>query len=120
MAVSDIIAEMAANPLTGGLTLTGGEPFYQAAGCAQIAAAACEKGLDVWVFTGYTFEELADRADAEPDVKALLELADVLVDGRFVLAERTLSLKWRGSRNQRLIDVRKSLAGGSAVELIES
>ena len=117
MPAGKIISEMSGNPLSDGLTLSGGEPFSQAADCAQIAEAACEKGLNVWVYSGYTFEELMDKASAEPDTKRLLRLTDVLVDGRFLLAERSLSLKWRGSRNQRVLDVPKSLAAGKAVVL---
>jgi len=117
--VDDIISEMKRNPLTDGLTLSGGEPFQQAADCVRLAAAARETGLNVWTFSGFTFEELALQAGNEPDVKKLLELTDVLIDGRFVLAERTLSTKWRGSLNQRVLDVPKSLAAGSAVELEE-
>ena len=115
--VEDIISDMLANPLTDGLTLSGGEPFLQAADCAKIAAAAREKGLNVWVFTGCIFEELLFRAIADPEVGSLLELTDVLVDGEFILSERTLSLKWRGSRNQRILDVQKSLADGKPVDL---
>ena len=117
MTVEEIIAEMSRNPLTDGLTLSGGEPSMQAAGCAQLASAARTKGLSVWMYSGYTFEELISRAKAEPDVRELLELIDVLVDGRFKLEERTLSTRWRGSQNQRVLDVQKSLAQGSAVQL---
>ena len=116
--VGEVIAQLRSNPLTDGLTLSGGEPFLQAADCAQLAAAARVDGLNVWVFTGYTFDELLERASSEPDVLRLLLLTDVLVDGRFVLAERSLSLKWRGSKNQRLLDVEKSLAAGLAVEFV--
>jgi len=115
--ISEIIAEMDENPLTDGLTLTGGEPFMQAAGCAQIAAAAREKGLNVWVYSGNTFEELLAKADMDSSIKGLLELCDVLVDGPFILSERSLSVKWRGSRNQRVVDVKKSLEAGEAVIL---
>jgi len=115
--VDGIIAEMSRNPLTDGLTLSGGEPSVQAADCAKLAAAARKKGLNVWFYSGYTFEELTSRANVEPDVRELLELTDVLVDGRFRLNERTLSTKWRGSLNQRIIDIPKSLAAGAAVEL---
>ena len=111
----DLIAEMLSNPMTDGLTLTGGEPFLQPEECAKLAAAAREKGLNVWVFTGYTFEELLTRSETEPCIKELLELTDTLVDSPFALAERTLSLKWRGSANQRVLDVPKSLARGEAV-----
>lgn len=119
MTVDEIIREMEKNPLTDGLTLTGGEPFLQAEECALLAQAAREKGLDVWVYSGYTFEELFARAGAEPGIAAMLGAADVLVDGQFVLSERSLSAKWRGSTNQRLIDVPRSLAAGAAVEASE-
>ena len=117
MPVDEIITEMLGNPLTDGLTLSGGEPFLQSADCLRLAAAAHEKGLNVWVFTGFRFEELMHRAIADPEFSELLKLTDVLVDGPFLLPERTLSLKWRGSRNQRVIDVRESLTSGSVVEL---
>jgi len=112
MQVDDIIKEMLSNTLTDGLTLSGGEPFEQAADCASLAAAARENGLSVWVFTGNTFKELQRKAEKKPSVRKLLALTDVLVDGRFILADRTLSLKWCGSKNQRVIDVQKSLLTG--------
>lgn len=118
MTVEDIVAEMTRNPLTDGLTLTGGEPFIQAADCSKIAAAARRCGLNVWVYSGYTYEELTVRAGSDRAVLDLLRLTDVLMDGRFVLRERTLSVKWRGSSNQRAIDVPNSLASGEAVEII--
>jgi anaerobic ribonucleoside-triphosphate reductase activating protein len=116
MAVEEVIRQMLSNPLTDGVTLTGGEPFFQPAACAEIAEAAKKAGLNVWAYTGYTFEYLFNLSD--PNKKKLLILTDVLVDGRFILAERSLSVKWRGSRNQRLIDVKKSLAEGKAIDLI--
>jgi len=114
--VQDVIAKMLSNPLTDGVTLSGGEPFAQAADCLKIAEAAHAHGLNVWAYSGYTFEQLLSSPDA--DVAALLREADVLVDGPFVLAQRSLSLKWRGSPNQRVIDVKKSLESGKA-EVIE-
>ena len=116
ISVDELIAEMLGNPLTDGLTLSGGEPFLQAAECVKLAAAAREKNLNVWAYSGYTFEELMLGARSEPPVRDLLDLIDVLVDGKFVLAERTLSLKWRGSRNQRALDLQKSIETGQAVE----
>jgi len=117
MSVGEIIAEMQSNPLTDGLTLTGGEPFLQAGECVELAAFAREKGMNVWVYSGYTFDELLSISKTDQAVSQLLEFSHVLVDGRFVLAQRSLSIKWRGSRNQRLIDLPKSLALGEAVEL---
>jgi anaerobic ribonucleoside-triphosphate reductase activating protein len=108
---------MLGNPLTDGLTLSGGEPFLQAAECEKLAAAARVKGLNVWAYTGYTFEELLAVARSDRTVGYLLQLVDVLVDGRFIKEERTLQLKWRGSKNQRVLDAPKSLARRKAVEL---
>ena len=113
----ELIAQMRSNPLTDGLTLSGGEPFLQAAECGKLAAAARENGLNVWAYTGSTFEQLLQRAQSDPAVGGLLSLTDVLVDGPFKLPERSLSLRWRGSRNQRVIDVPESLTAGAAVEL---
>jgi len=113
LAPEAIIARMLDNPLTDGLTLSGGEPFAQAGDCAKIAWAAREKGLNVWAYSGWTLEQLLARND--PEINILLSLCDVLVDGPFVLKERSLELKWKGSANQRVLDVPKSLAAGEAV-----
>jgi len=116
-AADDIIREMLSNPLTDGLTLSGGEPFLQAGECVKLATAAKSNGLGVWVFTGYTFEELMKRAKTDRETGELMELAEVLIDGPFILAQRSLELKWRGSRNQRVINLPKSLFIGEAVEV---
>jgi anaerobic ribonucleoside-triphosphate reductase activating protein len=116
MTTEEIIDQMGSNPLTDGLTLSGGEPFLQAGDCAKIAKAAKDNSLNVWAYTGYTFEKLLELAVTRPEIKKLLELIDVLVDGPFELAERSLAIKWRGSKNQRLLDVRRSLTEGKAIE----
>lgn len=110
-----IIGKMRENPLLDGLTLTGGEPFCQAEPCAELARAARASGLNVWSYSGYTFEELMRSGDEAK--AALLRELDVLVDGRFVLEKRTLECRFRGSSNQRLVDVPRSLAEGRAVEI---
>ena len=115
ISVNDIIKKMLSNPLTDGLSLSGGEPFQQAADCASLAAAARENGLNVWVYTGKTYEELHEEAKSDSEILKLLTQTDVLVDGRFILAERSLSIKWCGSKNQRIIDVQKSLIAGKGV-----
>ena len=112
----EVIAEMLGNPLTDGLTLSGGEPFLQAGDCAKIAGAAKDAGLNVWAYTGYTFEELNGLAVSSADIARLLNLVDVLIDGAFILSKRSLGIKWRGSTNQRIVDVKKSLESGRAVE----
>lgn len=113
ISVAELAERMTSNPATGGLTLSGGDPFLQAAECAQLARLAHESGRDVWAYTGWTYEVLVKEGD--PDKLALLDEVDVLVDGPFVLAERSLELKFCGSRNQRLIDVPKSLRAGEVV-----
>lgn len=116
VSTEEIITQILSNPLTDGVTFSGGEPFEQAADCAEIARQAREKGLNVWTYTGYTFEQLAEKMKTDKGTEELLALTDVLVDGRFVLAQKSFDVPWRGSRNQRLIDVAQSLAAGRAVE----
>ena len=113
MAMEEVAAQLLGNPMTDGLTLSGGEPFAQAEDCLALARAAHAHGLNVWSYSGWTFEHLRDRGSEAQ--RALLAELDVLVDGPFLLEERTLALPWRGSRNQRVIDVPASLAAGAAV-----
>lgn len=103
--LDDITAKFTGNPLLDGITLSGGEPFWQAAGCAELARRAHARGLTVWTYTGYLYEQLLKMAEDDAGVRALLDATDVLVDGPFVLAERSLELEFCGSRNQRLIDL---------------
>ena len=101
MDTEDIIARMDANPLLDGITLTGGEPFEQPEPCRLLAEAARARGLNVWAYSGYTFEQLC----AMPEKMRLLEACDILVDGPFLLEERSLDLRFRGSKNQRILSV---------------
>ena len=105
-----LAALLAQNPLLDGLTLTGGEPMEQARACAALARLARAQGLNVWVYTGYVYEQLLQEAD--PDRLALLAQTDVLVDGPFILAQRSLELRWRGSANQRVIDLNETRRSG--------
>ncbi|GHU96088.1 anaerobic ribonucleoside-triphosphate reductase activating protein [Clostridia bacterium] len=91
----EIKARIDGNPLLDGVTLSGGEPFLQEGAAIAVAAYARSKGLNVWCYTGYTIEQLTNRE--------LLEHIDVLVDGPFILEQRSLELDFRGSLNQRLI-----------------
>ena len=109
----DILAAAAENPLLDGITLSGGDPFLQPVPCLALAEGAHKIGLNVWTYTGYTWEALLEENDAEK--LALLKETDVLVDGPFLLAERSLELRFCGSRNQRLIDVKKALAEDKVV-----
>lgn len=116
MSVSEIVRYLEDNPLLDGLTLSGGEPMEQAEECAMLAHEARRRGLSVWVYTGYRLETLCERGDSAQ--LALLDNADVLVDGPFVLAERSLELRWRGSRNQRLIDLNATRVNHGIIVLL--
>ena len=111
----ELFSECIENPLTGGVTFSGGEPFCQAEALSGLAERFKERGLHLMAYSGWTYEELLQKGESEPYVKKLLSLMDILVDGRFELSKRSLMLKYRGSENQRLIDVQRSLAEGKAV-----
>lgn len=104
--VEAIIDEMKKNPLLDGITLSGGEPFEQAAGFCELARRAKEEGYHVMTYTGYTYESLIEKKDVRR--LGLLENTDLLVDGKFEVKNKSLMLKFRGSKNQRIIDVNKS------------
>lgn len=97
----ELIDAIKKNPLLSGITLTGGEPLLQIPAAIELAKATKNLGLNVWCYTGYTYEEIP------PDAQELLKYVDVLVDGEFILALRDLELDFRGSKNQRIIDLNK-------------
>lgn len=107
-AISDILAQIHSNKLIHDVTLSGGEPFEQARACYALADALKRGGYGVWAFTGYLYEDLLAKAHTDPDVAGLLSCIDVLVDGPYVESLRSIELDWRGSSNQRVIDLRKS------------
>lgn len=108
--------EIEENPLLSGITFSGGDPLLQPLPLAELAEKAHEKGLSVWCYTGWTWESLMRKSD--PDMMTLLKNVDVLVDGPFLLDQRTLDLPFRGSKNQRLIDVAESLRFGTAADFL--
>ncbi len=110
--VDELYARVRRDPLVRGVTFSGGEPFSQAAPFAALAARLKAAGYEVAAYTGYTFEELYAGTQAQRELLAQL---DILVDGEFILARRNLDLRFRGSDNQRILDVPKSLAEGRAV-----
>jgi anaerobic ribonucleoside-triphosphate reductase activating protein len=109
--LTDLIARLRPNPLERGLTFSGGEPFCQAEAAAQIGAYFKMLGFDLWVYTGFLWEELVADLD-QPGRMELLQLATVIVDGPFQQELKQPGLLFRGSANQRLIDVRTSLDTG--------
>ena len=117
ISVDEIFSEIIKNPLLKGVTLSGGEPFLQAVAFVCLARKVKEAGLSVMIYSGYTLEELTDMFDEFPEYEKLLDFCDILVDGRFIENEKNLTLKFRGSNNQRILDVPKSLEKNSAVLL---
>lgn len=103
--------------LIDGITLSGGDPMFQIEASYDIAKFSHSIGLNVWCYTGYTFEQLLEIAKINPKMKELLQELDVVVDGKFILEEKSLNVKFRGSRNQRIIDVKKSLSSSETIEL---
>ena len=105
--------QIAENPLLSGVTFSGGEPFCQPEPLTALDRKLHQRALDIWIYTGYTLEQL--QARQEPAINALLETADVLVDGPFHQEERDLTLAFRGSRNQRVIDMNATRLQGHIV-----
>lgn len=112
----ELVRQFSRNILLSGITLSGGDPLCQPIPCCELARQAKKRMLNVWVYTGYTFEELVRGFEVHPEWRELLENVDVLVDGRFEMDKRSLECRWRGSTNQRLIDVPASLKAGKVVE----
>ena len=107
----EIIKEIKNNPLLDGITLSGGEPLLQIEGASELARICKENGLNVICYTGFTYEKIFGIKN----IDLLLPHVDYLIDGKFENNLRDLSLRYRGSKNQRIIDVQKSLKQDSAI-----
>lgn len=112
-----IIEKIRQNKLTSGVTFSGGEPFCQPEPCAYTAQKLKELDYHLMAFTGFTFERLLEMSEKDIHVKEFLSCLDVIIDGKFDLSQRSLELKYKGSKNQRTIDVQESLKQGRAVEI---
>ncbi len=143
MSVSEVLTELCASPGLQGVVFSGGEPFLQASALAELGSYVREKGLQVIVYTGFTIEELIDGhlpdkaplpgdgsehkkfagdrpENGEPagipgNARRLLDVADILVDGPYIKEQRDPRLPFRGSRNQRILNVKESLKQGQAI-----
>ena len=112
-----IIEKIKENEIIKGVTFSGGEPFCQAEPLADMAEKKKKDGYHLIAYTGFTFEQLLEKAETDNNVKRLLGCLDNMIDGRFVLALRSLELKYQGRSNQCLLDVHESLKQGRAVEV---
>lgn len=117
--IAKIQEQIDENPLLDGVTLSGGDPFFQAEDMIDICKFIHSKDLNIWAYTGFTYEQLINKSDnrVTDSMVEMLHNIDVLVDGRFVLAQRSLEERFKGSLNQRIIDVQASLKNNRVVEL---
>lgn len=114
----ELFKECVDDSLNRGVTFSGGEPFCQAEALFELGKRFKDRGYDLWCYTGWTMEELWKKSETEEYVSKLLSIIDVLVDGRFIEGRRTLSLPFRGSDNQRLIDMKATLAENTVIEYV--
>ncbi len=109
----EIMDKIKKNPILSGVTFSGGEPMLQAEALLPLARMIKDVGLDLAIYTGFTFEELINHGNAL--VLELLSLANTLIDGPFILSKKSLKLSFRGSSNQRIINLKESMKQGIAV-----
>ena len=109
----ELYRQICENPLLSGVTFSGGEPFLQPQVLAELARRLQARGLNITTYTGYTLEELQQLNS--PAINELLDVTDILIDGPFLLAKRDLTLAFRGSHNQRIIDMNRTRQSGTIV-----
>ena len=110
---NDIIQYIHNTPFISGITLSGGDPMFNTVEITPFVSHLRQdnKDVTVWIYSGFLFEEILENSE----MSELLRLCDVLVDGKFVLEQRDVTLSYKGSANQRIIDIQKSLTSGAAI-----
>ena len=108
------------NKILSGVTFSGGDPFFQSKEFAELGEKLKELNLSIITYTGFTFEELLEKSKVDENINNLLKITDILVDGRYIDNEKDLTLCYRGSRNQRLIDVKNSIDAKKSILWQES
>lgn len=117
--MDELINDVLENPFIKGVTFSGGDPFERAEDFAYMAKAFQNNGKNVWSYTGYTFEYILENLDKRKGWRELIENIDVLVDGKFEIDKKQDGLRFRGSSNQRIIDVKKSLEARGEIVILE-
>lgn len=108
--IDNLIIQIQSNPLLDGVTFSGGEPFLQAESLAELGKYIhAHTSLNIVTYTGYTFEELLSVSNVDKACMRLLEESDILIDGLFIESEKSYELRFKGSSNQRCINVKDSL-----------
>jgi len=92
-----------------GITFSGGDPLHQVDACLELAKYIKSKKMTIWCYTGFTYEALISLSEKNPKIKEFLKIIDVLIDGPFLLEQKSLDCVFRGSKNQRIIDTKESL-----------
>ncbi len=115
--ISDLKQQISELEFQAGVTFSGGDPMAQPEALAELAKCVKDNNMNVWCYTGYTFEELMNLADKNDVYISALNNIDVLVDGKFEIKKKSFDVKFRGSTNQRIIDVKKSLKEKKAIEV---
>lgn len=115
--MDQLISDTLKNPILRGVTFSGGDPWEQADKFAYMARTFKENGLNVWSYTGYTYEYILENKDDRLGWSELLDNIDILVDGKFEKEKMKDGLKYRGSTNQRVIDVKESLKLNKAITM---
>ncbi|MDS0525322.1 anaerobic ribonucleoside-triphosphate reductase activating protein [Clostridium sp. SHJSY1] len=110
--MDELIQDVVDNPMIKGVTFSGGDPLERAEEFSYMAKKFKEHGLNVWSYTGYTYEYIIDNINKVPGWKGLMENLDVIVDGRFEESKKEDGLRFKGSSNQRIIDVKESMNSG--------
>ncbi len=116
VSINELISKIEENPLLKGITLSGGEPFMQAKALANLIKKVSNKNLDIITYSGFTYEQLLEASNEENSFLELLKQTDVLIDGKFEIENKKEGLKYRGSSNQRAIDVKNSLKNNKIIE----
>lgn len=114
-----LIKDVLDNPFINGVTFSGGDPFERAEEFSYMAKAFQENDKNVWCYTGYTFEYILENLDKRKGWRELINNIDVLVDGKFEIDKKEDGLRFRGSSNQRIIDVKKSLEARGEIVILE-
>ena len=115
--IVDLKAEMSKLSLIDGITLSGGDPMFQPKACLELLRHAKKLGLNTWLYTGFTFEQLWQLAKDNTLYLELLNNIDVMIDGKFDITRKSLTLPFRGSTNQRIINVKKSLREHKVIQI---
>jgi anaerobic ribonucleoside-triphosphate reductase activating protein len=102
-----------------GITFSGGDPLMQIDACLELAKHSKKRGLNVWCYTGFTFEQLLIMSKTNNALVELLNNIDVLVDGKFDLAKKSFEAPFRGSTNQRVLDCKESIKQQMPIEIEE-